>query len=202
MLRTITEWFHERRIKDRRVHILSQHIVSLIPENCKILDVGCGDGKIASKIKSLMPGIEIEGIDVLIRKDCEIPVIQFDGINIPYSDYSFDYILLIDVLHHTEYAQKLIQECARVAKKGIIVKDHLNNSKLDYWTLRFMDKVGNARYDVHLPHIYFSSQEWKNLFQNNSLEVDYTTSKLNLYPFPFNHIFDRKMHSLWLLIKH
>ncbi|TNE73782.1 class I SAM-dependent methyltransferase, partial [bacterium] len=201
MFQTITEWFHEWRIKDRRVHILSQHIASLLQENCKILDVGCGDGKIAKSIKSIHPKIEIEGIDVLVREDCEILVTKFDGVNIPYPENYFDFILLIDVLHHTEHSNELLKECKRVAKKGIVIKDHLNNSIIDYWTLRFMDKVGNARYDVHLPHIYFSSQEWKDLIQQNSLEVEWTTSKLNLYPFPFNHIFDRKMHSLWHLIK-
>ena len=201
MIQKVTEWIHEWKIKDKRVKRLTLEISNLIDSKSTILDVGCGDGTLAKSVSEDSNASQVHGIDVLIRKDCKIPCSHFDGSIIPYPDSSFDYILLVDVLHHIDNPESLFKECIRVSRNGIIVKDHLNNSLLDYYTLRFMDRVGNARYDVHLPHNYFSSNQWEDLFSRNKLTVYKSIQRLLLYPFPFNFLFDRQLHRIWHLKK-
>jgi SAM-dependent methyltransferase len=201
MIHKISEWIHEWKIKDRRVNVLANHICRLMPHNISILDVGCGDGKLAKMIAKIINCKTIHGIDVLLRKNCAIPVTQFDGENIPFDDNSFDYILLVDVLHHTLSPEKVFSECVRVCSKGIILKDHISNSSIDYLTLRFMDKVGNSRYDVELPHNYLNTTIWNTLFSGFKLKIENLITDLDLYPSPLNSLFDRKLHAIWHLTK-
>lgn len=199
MLQHLTEWIHEWKIKDRRINILSDHISHLIPKNSSILDVGCGDGKIASSISKRTNSRKILGIDILLRNDCKIPSLKFDGINLPFKTNTFDYILLIDVLHHTDYQKELLIECTRVSKNGIILKDHKYENKFQYQILRFMDRVGNSRFDVNLPHNYLTANEWEYLFNFCHLKSNFELINLDLYPRPFNYLFDNNLHFISLL---
>ena len=64
--------------------------------------------------------------------------------------------------HHARAPESLIAEAARVARKAVIVKDHLAESPLDRLTLRMMDWVGNAPHGVALPPYNYASREtWR-----------------------------------------
>lgn len=203
MIQSTAEAFHEWKIKNRRINRLCELISNLLPQNdLSLLDVGSGDGALANCIKKKNNLSKVHGVDILIRDDIKIPVDEFDGSYLPFENNSFDYILLSDVLHHTENIKSLLAECSRVSSGGIIIKDHLCENNLDYMILRFMDKVGNSRYDVNLPHNYKSSVEWGNVFDKTGLTVENWIPQLSLYPKPFHLLFDRKMHFLCLLTKH
>ncbi len=64
----LIEFFHKNFIFDRRTIQLSNHVLSLLETDKTLLDVGCGDGTIASMIASNNKKIEVHGIDVLIRE--------------------------------------------------------------------------------------------------------------------------------------
>tara|TARA_R110002111_G_scaffold262504_1_gene338899 strand:- start:69063 stop:69605 length:543 start_codon:yes stop_codon:yes gene_type:complete len=172
------------------------HILPLLPKEGLVLDVGCGDGLLGSLLQSKTQGVELKGLDVLVRKQTRIPVIPFDGSTIPFEDKSVDTILLIDVLHHTSDPGAILQEVKRVARKSIIIKDHTRDGLFARPTLRFMDWVGNASYGIALPYNYLSYQEWLTLFS----ELDLTTSdwngNLHIYPKPADYLFGRSLHFL------
>ena len=151
MLKFITRIAHNKLAYRRRTEILAARIDELIPNAATVLDVGTGDGRIASLLQSRRPDIQVEGLDVLLRDQTYIPVRCFDGRSIQCNDQSVDVITLIDVLHHSHDAPKLMAEAARVARKFVIVKDHLAESTLDRATLTFMDWFGNAAHGVVLP---------------------------------------------------
>ena len=65
----------------------------------------------------------ITGIDVLLRDHTHIPVVEFDGTTIPFPDRSFDTLVFVDVLHHTNDPVLLLREAARVARNTIVIKD-------------------------------------------------------------------------------
>ena len=93
----------------------------------------------------------IEGAEALPRPACRIPVVAFDGLNLPYPSGTFGACLLIDVLHHADRPAALLAEAARVGSGRVILKDHLREGFAAAPCLRFMDEVGNRRHGVPLP---------------------------------------------------
>jgi SAM-dependent methyltransferase len=190
---------HSQGVFPRRRRVLVERIASLIPAGSTVLDVGTGDGSIAAAIQEAKPGITVSGIDVLVRSGAAIPVAPFDGVTMPYPDKSFDVVLFVDVLHHTADPQALLNESARVARAWVIIKDHNRDGFLAAATLRFMDRVGNARFGVALPYNYLSKAQWNAAYERAGLEVAECQTKIGLYPFWANWLFGRGLHSVVLL---
>jgi len=184
---------HEKLVFSRRAKTLASHLAGLIPPRSRVLDVGCGDGTIDYLIANQSPGISIEGIDVLLRPAAKVPVRQFDGTQIPHGDASFDIVMFVDVLHHTNDPVRLLREAKRVGK-SIVIKDHIRQGRAAGATLRFMDWVGNARHNVALPYNYWSPAQWASAFKTVGLRVVEMRSSLGLYPAPASWIFERDLH--------
>jgi SAM-dependent methyltransferase len=184
---------HERLVFGRRVRVLARHLAGLIPPRARILDVGCGDGTVDQLILQQLPGVSIEGIDVLVRPAAKICVRPFNGVHIPYADASFDVVMFVDVLHHADDPMLLLQEASRVGKV-ILVKDHFRKGLLAGPVLRFMDWVGNAHHGVVLRYNYWSEREWRNAFEMAGLSQTSKAVSLGLYPFPASWIFERHLH--------
>jgi SAM-dependent methyltransferase len=184
---------HEKLVFGRRVKILAGHLAALIPSGARVLDVGCGDGTVDQLILQQLPGVSIEGIDVLVRPDAKIPVISFDGVRIPHLDGSFDVVMFVDVLHHTDDPLLLLQEAQRVGRM-ILIKDHFREGFLAGPTLRFMDWVGNAHHGVVLPYNYWSERQWDDALGIVGLKQKKRIVSLGLYPPPASWIFERRLH--------
>ena len=188
------EKIHGGYVHNRRVRVLIQKLVTLLPDRGRILDVGCGDGLLSSLLQQNKPNTSVTGIDVMVRPGTHIPVEQFDGLSIPFANASFEAVIFVDVLHHTDAPMILLREAARVARDAVIIKDHTKNGIAADATLRFMDRIGNCRYNVALPHNYWSRQRWLNAFDELNLTMDVWTSDLGLYPFPLDWFFGRSLH--------
>jgi SAM-dependent methyltransferase len=191
---SLIERIHGAYVHNRRVHVLSNHIAEVIPRDARVLDVGCGDGLLAYLIMQQRPDINLRGIDVLIRKQTYIPVEAFDGQAFPYGDASFDVVLFVDVLHHTEAPMILLREAVRVAGKAIVIKDHTLNGFLAGPILRFLDWIGNARHGVMLPYNYWPQRRWVETFDTLALTISVWKKVLGLYPRPANWMFERSLH--------
>ena len=190
---------HDGVILGRRVERLTNLLGSLFPPAAQVLDVGSGDGKLAAELQRLRPDCRFEGIDVLVREGTAIPVRYFDGYTIPAADKSVDAVLLVDVLHHAADAEKLLRECARVARQCVIVKDHVREGIGAEQTLRLMDWVGNAHHGVRLPYNYWSPEEWAAALAQAGLVARSWRRDLALYPRPITWFCDRSLHVLALL---
>lgn len=193
------EKVHGRYVHRRRVDVLSRHIAEMLPPEAVVLDVGCGDGRLARLVQERRKDITISGLDVLVRPQTEIRVRQFDGRNLPLDSGSVDVVMFIDVLHHTEDPMILLREAQRVARKGVLIKDHVVKGLLAWSTLRFMDRVGNRRHGVALPHNYWTQSQWTRAFSQLGLAFETWKSRLGLYPAPANLIFERALHFLTYL---
>ncbi|MEW6302569.1 MAG: class I SAM-dependent methyltransferase [Verrucomicrobiota bacterium] len=191
---SLIDRIHGGYVFKRRVRVLSTHLARLIPQNARVLDVGCGDGLIAKLIHEHRPDVQLEGIDVLIRPQTHIPVTQFDGKVIPHDSKSFDAVMFVDVLHHTDDPMILLREAVRVARRAVVIKDHRMDGLLAGPTLRFMDWVGNARHGVVLPYNYWPEARWAEGFRELGWREAERVSELNLYPPPASWFFDRSLH--------
>lgn len=197
----LTKIFHNKLVYSRRMTRLTELILPELKNSKKILDVGCGDGKIDSYIIERNRDLTIQGIDVLVRPDTYIDVKQYDGKTIPYGDGEFDTVMTIDVLHHTDDPGAIVAELARVSSRYVIIKDHVRSGWISYIKLRAMDYVGNAHYHVRLPYNYLSGRQWKDIFAANGLRVVRMQRHLNLYRGMFHLLFDRNLHFIGVLEK-
>ncbi len=185
---------HGDLIFDRRTQVLSDRIADLLPEAAKVLDVGCGDGLIDHLIGQRRPDLAITGVDLIVRPRTQIPVTAFDGTHIPFEDGSFDIVMFVDVLHHTDDPETLLREARRVARQGVVLKDHTRDGLLAGPTLRFMDWVGNAPHGIPLPYNYWPERRWHEAFKRIGLLPAVWLNKLSLYPAPASWLFDRSLH--------
>jgi SAM-dependent methyltransferase len=191
---SIIDLLHGSHIFPRRIRRLSELIDEVIPRNVSILDVGCGNGALDRLLLERRPDLAIQGIDVLLRNDLAIPVTKFDGETFPFPDGAFDVVMFIDVLHHTPDPMRLLREASRVARQGIVIKDHSMNGFMAETRLRFMDGVGNARYGVALPFNYWTKDKWTDAFGVLKLEATAMVTRLHLYPWPLDAIFGASLH--------
>lgn len=192
---------HRAFVFQRRTRVLAELLASRIPQGASVLDVGCGDGTIASRIAQLRPDISIQGVEVMVRPGCKIECRPFDGSKIPYPDASFDLCLFVDVLHHTQDPAILLREAVRVTRDFVLLKDHVDENILDDVTLRFMDWVGNRPHGVVLTYNYQSRKQWAAHFSACGLKEETWKEDVPLYPWPFQIVLGRKLHFISLLRK-
>jgi ubiquinone/menaquinone biosynthesis C-methylase UbiE len=108
-------WWEGRR------QILRQSITN--KKGLKVLDIGCGTGETLSFLKEYLPKPELYGIDsspVAIKyakKRGHKNILKVDAKKLPFSDNSFDCILLLDVIEHIEDDASILKEAKRVLKK-------------------------------------------------------------------------------------
>lgn len=193
------ERLHHRFIMERRLRVLSRNIAAICPESVSILDIGCGSGRLASRILEQRPDLSFQGIDILPPSAYGSNILAFDGKTIPFADRSFDMAMFIDVLHHAEEPEALLREGIRAARKWILIKDHLKEGPAAQWRLELMDRVGNRRFGVALPYRYWKRSEWEEILAREKLNSVSWNETLNLYPPPLDWIFGGSLHLIALL---
>ncbi|AVB77131.1 class I SAM-dependent methyltransferase [Methanococcus maripaludis] len=95
-------------------------ILSKLPKNAKVLDVGCGKGTYLKEIHKIRPDLLLHAVDIgdvqeyladyiLFKKSC--------GDNLPFSDEMFDFVFCLHVLEHVQNPHEFMIEFNRVLKK-------------------------------------------------------------------------------------
>jgi len=179
---------------NRRIWVLSRHLARAIPGRGSVLDLGSGDGQLAAALMGLRPDLKVEGVDVVPRPKTLIPVAMYDGRTLPFPDKSFDYVTIVDVLHHTDDPTRVLAEAERVARQGVVVKDHLREGFLARQVLAAMDWFGNVGDGVPMPYNFLSRKEWQEAFFRARLEIVSTAEKLDIYLPPIRWLCDRGLH--------
>jgi SAM-dependent methyltransferase len=190
----LIDFIHENLVVGRRARVLCSQLADLIPRDSRVLDVGCGDGLIAELLMQQRKDISLSGLDVSVRPRTRIPVIPFDGCRIPYRNDSFNVVMFIDVLHHSENPYELLAEAVRVSRDVILIKDHILKGFMAGHTLRFMDRVGNLRHGVPLRYQYWPRKAWLKAFESIGVQVTSWNQDLRIYPWPARLLFERSLH--------
>ena len=138
----------------------------------KILDVGCGKGFMLYDFKTLIPGIEVRGIDVseyVIENalpDVKHALQVADARKLPFEDNYFDLVISINTIHNLEKEElaQALREIERVSKKHkfITVDAYRNEEEKECmvaWNL-------TAKTMMHV-------DEWKAFFKNKGYKGDY-----------------------------
>jgi len=190
------ERIHSGYVAGRRARVLTDRLARVIPRGASVLEIGAGDGMLLAELARRRGDCSFSGVDVLVREITHAAIEGYDGRTLPRGDASVDVALFVDVLHHTEDALDLLREARRVARASIVIKDHTLDGFAAGPTLRFMDRVGNARHGVALPYNYWPKARWEVAFEKLELTVESWESRLGLYPWPASLVFERSLHFL------
>jgi methionine biosynthesis protein MetW len=112
-------------------------IADLLPDNIRVLDVGCGDGSLmnllAEKKNIEVRGLELEKQNVQKCIYKGLPVIQGDAETELYQfpDQSFDYVVLSQTLQAFYNPDKVLKELLRIGKSVIV-----SIPNFGYWKVR------------------------------------------------------------------
>jgi homoserine O-acetyltransferase len=134
-------------------------IVDLVEEGSRVIDVGCGDGELLSRLINAKQvqgmGLEVAEDQIVACTQRGISVVQADidrGLS-ALPDQSFDYVILsmtLQVIRHPELA---IKEMLRVGRKCII-----SFPNFGFWKVRAKVAVlGRAPVTRSLPYAWYVS---------------------------------------------
>lgn len=189
-------------IYDSRVRQLASYITPHLREGDRVLDVGCGCGDLGRAIlgdPSCPPAVRVRGVEQRRRGNEPIDVQAFDGLTIPDAEKTYDVVLLADVLHHVADPERLVQECIRVSKRLLIIKDHTVKGVLARQRLALLDWAANAPYGVPCLYRYRTAAQWAEAFRRHHLVVEDELTSMALYPFGLDLVFGGSLHCFTVL---
>jgi len=119
-----------------------------VPTGATVLDVGCGTGALAARIREA--GYLVVGVDpsrgmlrVLKGRAPGVDAVAASSMSLPFADDRFDLVYSVAVMHHIAGAADVrgaLREMIRVVKRGgrLLIWDH--NPRNPYWR-RLMARV-------------------------------------------------------------
>lgn len=138
----------------------------------KVLDVGCAKGFFLHDIQELLPGININGIDIssyAIQNAIETvkgKVMVGDARNLEFADDSFDFVMSINTIHNLnrEDCAQSLREIQRVSGGRAFITvdayhDEREKERMEAWNLTALTMM--------------SVEEWKAFFAEVGYDGDY-----------------------------
>ena len=178
---------------------IQQRIVDLTPNNSRVLDLGCGDGELLSRLnqeKQVTPlGLEIS-LDSI--QNCvlnKVPVLQMDvdkGLQ-AFEDDQFDLAILKFTLQEVRQPLLVFKEMLRVSHSCIIVF-----SNFAHWKVRWhLSMNGRMPITKDLPYEWYNTPNI-NLLSISDIEKMCEREKVNILHKNFygNQLLDRSLMTL------
>lgn len=159
---------------DGRWEVVARNLIEVynLPDNAKILDVGCGKGFLLYEFRNLLPESEVTGFDISghavahAKEEIKDNIFLYKAQDpFPYGDNEFDLVISLTTLHnlHLFELKSSIRQIERVGKnKYIVVEGYRNEEELfnlQCWALTCES--------------FFKPQEWIWLFNEFGYTGDY-----------------------------
>ena len=122
---------HLRRIREVEL----QRVEPWLPPGSSILEIGAGVGWQAKALSEL--GYEVSAIDVPTskhRENREWPIVEYDGVEIPFPDRSFDVVFSSNVMEHIPDVRSFQKEIMRVLKTNGFAIHVVPSGSWRFWT--------------------------------------------------------------------
>lgn len=144
-----------------------------LPEDARILDVGCGKAFLLYEFTQVLPGATVAGIDlseyaIANAKEEVRPYLQVGtAADLPYENNSFDFVVSLNTLHNL-YINQLwaaLQEIERVGRgaEHVCIETYRNEREkvnLLYWQLTC--------------RAFHTPEEWEWIFEQAGYRGDYS----------------------------
>lgn len=110
----------------RRFHFVRDELRKLGIINGRAINIGTGEGDydhVIAKHVTQLTSTDINEDDVSFARfsNSDVPNVRYeiqDATALTYDDGTFDLAVCLEVIEHVDDSQKLLEECARVLKKG------------------------------------------------------------------------------------
>jgi ubiquinone/menaquinone biosynthesis C-methylase UbiE len=135
-----------RRLVSGFLDALTELYVLADPHNKRVLEVGAGEGKLATHFLTHGPRpAEYLATDLSLELlipdlDALIATATASAYDLPYADDSFDLVICCEVLEHLDDPERGLAECARVARERVLISTPwepvwriLNIARGKYW---------------------------------------------------------------------
>jgi SAM-dependent methyltransferase len=196
MLKSLMSAMHAP-IYNHRLRVLLDAIIPHIKAGDRVVDVGCGNGTLGAAIAAdprTPPDVRVCGLERYPRGGEPIEVIPYDGQRMPFEDGEIDVVIVADVLHHEPDPDHLADECARIAGRHLIVKDHQVKGLLAQQRISFLDWAANAPYGVPCLYRYNTPREWVAFRERLGLSPVEIRDGMHVYPFGFEQVLGGSLH--------
>lgn len=159
---------------DGRWEVVARKLIETyrLPDDAKILDVGCGKGFLLYEFKKLLPNCSITGFDVSeyglknAKEEVKEHVFPYNAQDVyPFGNNTFDLVISITTLHnlHLFELKTAVKEIERVGKNKYIVVEGYRNE----------DELFNLECWALTCESFFKPQEWIWLFNEFGYTGDY-----------------------------
>jgi ubiquinone/menaquinone biosynthesis C-methylase UbiE len=194
---------------DRRGNSRGKDILSLLNESRQniptmYLDIGASDGLITKAIgnalglsKSQIHAVDIEGwsghenkANDDVKDDIHFSIIHKDAKTIiPYENMTFDFITVLQALHHFENLPEMMKEIQRLCSPNgiVIIREHNANNKgvyaltdLEHLLYGVMeDELPVEELERNYYGVYRSAENWDKIFKIYGFECVHKHQKRN-----------------------
>lgn len=139
-----------------------------------VLDLGAGDGLLASEIKNQL-NKEVVLIDIVDYNYSGLPLILYNPEDkVPLVDEYIDTTILYTVLHHASDPVHLLSEATRITKKRLVIiegyaeedEKRITNIFFDWFYNRV---VGDE--DINVPLNFLEVEGWKKILKSYGFDV-------------------------------
>ncbi len=93
--------------------------INSLPRNCKLLDIGCGNGNVLRRFQAVRPDIKITGVDredikELLPGNVNFYKLDLESDSLPFPDNCFTGVTMVHVVEHIRNPEKVFKEIFRV----------------------------------------------------------------------------------------
>ncbi len=175
----------------------ARYLLDHLPTVGRVLEVGCGSGRILNTIAAYRPHLELYGCDIrplqYAPTNFTFSLVASDDTSLPYDTETFGAILLVDVLEHFEDPVAALHAASGVlANRGSVISfTPLEGQPLSpYRFYRFL--LGQDLYARTKEHIHAYSERSLRLL----LDAEYELQDTNYAYHWFGHVMDATFFAL------
>jgi SAM-dependent methyltransferase len=119
----------------------ASYLVANLPDAGKVLEIGCGGGRILNTVAAHKPALQLFGCDIRPLKSSsgnfDFQLVRPDDNDLPYAPETFDMVIMCDFLEHVRLPAQVLSAARRLIKPGggLIGVTPLEGQRVSFYTL-------------------------------------------------------------------